>query len=265
MPATSEAEAARMLEQMFRRVDEVCDILGVDYRVRAMLKEFDLPYERPFRVSFAKPHSDPALQGREVEYQTEFFKVIRVRHINPWATGHQPFGGGFRYDLSVSVPLMKVDAMKMTFKHALVGPHDHERIPFGGAKGGIAIDPKTLSWHDLVLITQEAVRKLNPVIGPMVDRIAPDMGTNERIMDEFMAHYAMLNAERNIHCGAIATGKSLLNFGCPGRLTATAEGMFDVLEYFRNHEAYRSYFPNRPLTAIVVGLGNVGGWFVKFA
>ncbi|MDO8557607.1 MAG: Glu/Leu/Phe/Val dehydrogenase dimerization domain-containing protein [bacterium] len=262
MMGSREAEAVLMLQQMFRRVDEICEILGVDRRVQVMLKDFDSPYERPFRVTFARLGEGPG--AAKVELKTEHYHVIRVRHVNPWATGHQPFGGGLRYDSSVTLPLMKVDAMKMTFKHTLVGPHDHERIPFGGAKGGVAVDPRLLSWHELVQLTQEVVQKLNPVIGPHVDRVAPDMGTNEKIMDEFMTHYATLNAEKNIPCGAIASGKSLDNFGCPGRLTATAEGMLDVLEYFRGHDAFSAYFKKAPRT-IIVGMGNVGGWFLKFA
>lgn len=245
-----EMHAEAMLQQIRGHIDNVCDILGTDARVRERLKVS----KRVTRALVSLPRGP----------KEEHYYVIRVRHLNPWATAQQPYGGGLRYHPEVSTPLMEVDAMKMTFKHALVGPEDHQRVPFGGAKGGVAVDPYGLKPQELVLLTQKVVQALGSAIGPRVDRVAPDMGTNERIMDEFMTYYATLNEEKHIPCGAIASGKSPDNSGIRGRLWATAAGMYDVLNFFRGNESTRNYFGDKP-TAIIIGAGNVGGWFLRLA
>lgn len=259
-------EAELLLEKEFQNIDLICDeFLKIQpslfrENIKAELKSFDTVLSR--RIRFSCKHFD-YLSKKFIE-KTDFLDVIRIRHVNARATGNYAFGGGFRLHPSVNIPLMKIDAMKMTFKHALIGPKDYARIPFGGAKGGIAIDPRQYKKTDLIRLIRRAVQKLNPMIGPRRDRLGPDMGVDEKLMDEFMVHYSDLNQDKEIPCGAIVSGKSLEEGGCPGRRSATAEGLHDVLGVIKNSDKYKKYF-SRGLRTIVIGFGNVGSEFIKLA
>lgn len=259
-------QAEELLKKEFERIDLICDEFlkikppAVRDSIKGELKSFDTVLSR--RLRFSSEHFDELL--KESVEKTEFLEVIRVRHVNPRATGNHGFGGGFRLHPSVSIPLMKIDALKMTLKHALIGPTDYARIPFGGAKGGIAVDPRQYKKSDLIRLIRRAVQKLNPMIGPRRDRFGPDMGVDEKLMDEFMVHYSDLNQGKDIPCGAIVSGKSLEEGGCPGRRSATAEGMYDVLEVIKNTDKYKKYF-SRGLRTIIIGFGNVGSEFVRLA
>ncbi|MDP3963750.1 MAG: Glu/Leu/Phe/Val dehydrogenase dimerization domain-containing protein [bacterium] len=257
--------AKEMYFKLCHRVDAICEQLSVDERVRARLQR---PYQILTRFVTLK-RSDGSEQN---------FPLIRVQHLNPYTTGAKPYGGGLRYyqyvdwdgkgivdpNIEIMTWLMQLDAAKMTYKHAAVGPKDHLRVRFGGAKGCLGVDPRKVTKRELMQLTQQVVQRLNSEIGPYDDRVAPDMGTNEVIMDEFMTHYGTLNKGKHIPCEAIATGKSLDNGGCEGRLWATAAGMYDVFNCFRTSDEFRHHF-TKPLTAIIIGCGNVGGWFLRFA
>ena len=106
-------------------------------------------------------------RGRE-----ERFKAYRVQHNKV----RGPYKGGIRYHQDVSLDLFKVLASEMTWKTAIVS------VPFGGAKGGIKIDPRLYSRDELELITLRFMYKLKNLIGPDFDIPAPDVGTNERSM-----------------------------------------------------------------------------------
>lgn len=186
------------------------------------------------------------------------FQAIRIKHRNPYSTGLRPYGGGLRYHPLVTIEQMKGLAMDMTLKNAVVG------LPFGGAKGGIAIDPRAYSFSDLKTITEEFVSELGDSIGPLLDRLAPDMGTDARIMSVIANKYISMNQRRHIpHPDAVVSGKPVAHGsdGIHGRKIATALGGFYVLKSLQEQRV----LPSHTLQAVVQGFGNVGSNFIKLA
>ena len=133
----------------------------------------------------------------------------------------------------------------MTFKSAVVD------IPFGGGKGGIKVDPSTLSIHELRRLTRRYTSMIAPIIGPQQDIPAPDVGTNPIVMGWIMDTYSMLNG----HCiPGVVTGKPLELGGAVGRKEATGRGvMFTVHNLIRALDLDIS-----SCTAAIQGFGNVG-------
>jgi len=108
------------------------------------------------------------------------FKGYRVHHN----TSRGPSKGGIRYHPDVTMDEVKALAMWMTWKCAVVG------IPFGGAKGGVIVDPGALSTNELQRLTRRYASEILPLIGPERDIPAPDLGTNEQIMAWIMDTYS---------------------------------------------------------------------------
>ena len=190
----------------------------------------------------------------------EKFQVIRVQYCNPYITGVNPFKGGLRYHPDVSEELLVTLAFDMTKKCAL------NELRFGGAKGGIAIDPAQYPNH-LRGITEEMTRGLlkRCVIGPDIDVMGPDVGTNSETMFWICAKVGDLNRDNSIpNVPAIVTGKALEDYGCPGREDATAKGGLIVLEEFLklSSDSIDDLFKAKPRLAIQ-GFGNVGFNFTK--
>lgn len=158
----------------------------------------------------------------------------RVQHNN-WLG---PYKGGLRYHPQVDLKEINLLAYLMTIKNALIG------VPFGGAKGGLQIDPKSLSKKELERLTRSFARALAPNIGPKIDVPAPDVNTNAQIMDWFADEYGDK---------AVVTGKSLKNGGSEGREEATGLGGFFVLE-----KLVEKLKLSKPLTVAIQGFGNVG-------
>ncbi|PIR82185.1 glutamate dehydrogenase [Candidatus Kaiserbacteria bacterium CG10_big_fil_rev_8_21_14_0_10_59_10] len=174
------------------------------------------------------------------------FDGYRVQHDNTLG----PYKGGIRYHPAVTTDEVRTLALWMTIKCAVVG------IPFGGAKGGIAVDPKSLTERELEALTREFARKLYPLVGPERDIPAPDVQTNARIMDWFADEYGKVRGERT---PAVVTGKSLNAGGSEGRTEATGYGGAEVLlEVLR-----RMHEPLEGLTVAVQGFGNVGFHFAQ--
>ncbi|MFP4149318.1 MAG: Glu/Leu/Phe/Val family dehydrogenase [Nitriliruptoraceae bacterium] len=135
-----------------------------------------------------------------------------------------PAKGGIRFHPSVTAAEVTTLAFWMTFKTALLD------LPFGGGKGGVAVDPKQLSPSELERLSRGYIAAVVDVIGPNADVPAPDVATNELVMG-WMAHeYGKI---RRGHHPAVITGKPLALGGIPGRTTATADGAFHVLEELR--------------------------------
>ena len=169
------------------------------------------------------------------------FEGFRVQHNN--ARG--PYKGGIRYHQDVNIDEVKALSLWMTIKCAVAN------IPFGGAKGGIIVDPKTLSEHELEHLTRGYIDKIFEFIGPKKDVPAPDVNTNAQIMAWVMDEYSRILRE---HCPAVVTGKPLENEGSLGRDKATATGgKFVLLEYLKRHE-----LATKNMTAVVQGFGNAG-------
>lgn len=169
-------------------------------------------------------------------------KAYRVQHNN--ARG--PFKGGIRYHQDVDLSEIRTMANLMTWKTALVD------IPFGGAKGGIAIDPKKLSVHELRRLTKALVAHLGENIGPHIDIPAPDVNTNPQIMSWIYDEYA----KSHIHSSplAVVTGKPLELGGSQGRLEATGRGVMIMLREYCKHKD----IDPKTLRIAVQGFGNVG-------
>ena len=146
----------------------------------------------------------------------KIFKGYRVQHNN--ARG--PYKGGLRYHPRVNIDEVKALATWMTFKTAVVN------IPYGGAKGGIVVDPKTLSRAELERLTRAYVDKVFEFIGPYKDIPAPDVYTNPQVMAWFMDEYNHISREHN---PGVVTGKPVELEGSLGRDTATSHGGAIVL------------------------------------
>ncbi|MFO0573077.1 MAG: Glu/Leu/Phe/Val dehydrogenase dimerization domain-containing protein [Polyangia bacterium] len=168
------------------------------------------------------------------------FTGYRVQHDN--ARG--PFKGGLRYHPEVDIDEVRALASLMTWKTAVVG------IPFGGAKGGISVDPSELSLHELERLTRKFVAGIHDMIGDHVDIPAPDVNTTPQVMAWIMDEYSK---HHGFHPGVV-TGKPVDLFGSAGRDEATGRGVVIAVEEFlrtQGHEVTET-------RCVVQGFGNVG-------
>jgi glutamate dehydrogenase (NAD(P)+) len=189
----------------------------------------------------------------------KIFQAFRAEHSH-----HRlPTKGGIRYAPHVDLDEVAALAALMTLKCAIVD------VPFGGAKGGIAIDPRDYEVDELERITRryatELVRK--NFIGPGVDVPAPDMGTGEREMAWIADTYNMLTPN-SVDTIACVTGKPVSQGGIRGRREATGRGVQYVLqEFFRHADLVKRSGLSGGLAGkrvVVQGLGNVGSHFARF-
>ena len=177
----------------------------------------------------------------------DLFKGYRVQHNN--ALG--PYKGGIRYHPDVQLDDIKALAVLMTMKCSLV------RVPFGGSKGGVKCDPRTLSNNELMRVTRRFVSAISNQIGPDYDIPAPDVGTNARIMAWFADTYAQMQPERDRQDTLrIVTGKPVEWGGSQGREKATGQGLVYIL---------KEMLPDMGIdisrmTFSLIGFGNVGSW-----
>jgi glutamate dehydrogenase (NAD(P)+) len=162
-----------------------------------------------------------------------------------------PYKGGVRYHPTTDLEEVRALASLMTWKTALVD------VPFGGAKGGIEIDPTPMSAAELQRMTRRFANGIHHVIGPYRDIPAPDMNTNAQtmawMMDAYSAHHG--------YTPAIVTGKPVDLGGAPGREAATGRGVVDVLEA----HAERRGLVFAGLRLAIQGFGNVGSWVAREA
>lgn len=169
------------------------------------------------------------------------FEGYRVQH----STSRGPCKGGIRYHQSVNEDEVKALAAWMSFKCAVVN------IPYGGAKGGIKVDPSTLSKGELERLTRRYTAMILPIIGPEKDIPAPDVGTNAQVMDWIMDTYSMMNGYT---IPGVVTGKDLEVGGSLGRPEATGRGVMiitmEVLDKYK--------LAPEDVSVAVQGMGNVG-------
>jgi len=171
----------------------------------------------------------------------QVFTGYRAQHNN--ARG--PFKGGIRFDGSVKRDEIMALAMLQTWKNALVD------LPFGGAKGGVVCDPQKLSPGEKERITRRYVSEILPIIGPVHDIPAPDVGTDSQVMAWFLDTYSMMVGHQEL---GVVTGKPVSLGGSAGREEATGRGVTYVLRAFLKTQ-------NKPFegTRIAIqGFGNVG-------
>ena len=188
---------------------------------------------REFIVNFPVRRDDGSM---------EMFTGYRVHHN----TALGPSKGGIRYNAGVTLDEVRALAMWMTWKTALVN------IPYGGAKGGVVVDPQTLSRRELENMTRRYASELLPMIGPHSDIPAPDMGTDAQVMSWIMDTYSMTVG---YSVPAVVTGKPLDIGGSEGRTEATGRGviicMEEALERMGRTDAEN-------IRLVIQGFGNVG-------
>lgn len=208
--------------------DQAADFLDLPKDLRNRIK---LP-KRTLIANIPIQHDDGSVRN---------YLGCRVQH-------HMAFGptkGGIRYHPDVTVGEVAALAMWMSWKCSLVG------LPYGGAKGGVACDPKKLSKGELERITRRFTQELIPIIGPYVDIPAPDVGTNAQVMAWFMDTYS-------VHSGfstpGVVTGKPIEIGGSLGRTEATGRGV----GYLTNRAFDTLKIDASKATAVIEGFGNVG-------
>ena len=177
---------------------------------------------------------------------TKVFTGYRSQH----STVLGPAKGGVRYHQNVSLDEVKTLAFWMTCKCAVAG------LPYGGGKGGIIVDPKTLSKRELEALTRAYIDRIAMIIGEKKDIPAPDMNTNAQIMGWMMDEYSKITGR--FEPGFI-TGKAICVGGSLGRTAATGRGVVTAaLEALK----LKGIAP-QDATAAVQGFGNVGSWTAK--
>ena len=169
------------------------------------------------------------------------FTGYRVRHDDTLGPGK----GGIRYHPDVSLDEVKALALWMTFKCAAVG------VPFGGAKGGVTVDPKSLSPLELERLSRGFVQRLADVIGPETDVPAPDVYTNARVMGWMMDEYSRITRHRT---PAVITGKPLSLGGSLGRDEATGRGAYYCIKQLERRRGWKP----AAVRVAVQGFGNAG-------
>lgn len=177
----------------------------------------------------------------------KLFKGYRVQHNNVLG----PYKGGIRYHHEIKLDEVKTLALLMTMKCALA------RLPFGGAKGALKIDPRSVSPRELERVTRRMTASLGNNIGPDYDIPAPDVGTNAQTMAWMADTYINFAESSNkVTARGVVTGKPLEFGGSAGREKATAQGLVYVLE---------SLLPGIGIdlssqSFSLIGYGNVGSW-----
>ena len=176
------------------------------------------------------------------------YRGFRVQHN----AARGPYKGGVRFHPEVDLDEVRALAELMSWKTAIAG------IPFGGAKGGVDVDPHALTQAELQKVARSFIGKVDKVLGPGRDIPAPDVGTNAQVMAWFMDEYGRLHG----HTPAIVTGKPLSLEGSAGREAATGRG---VIEVFKSASPKRRASTRRTARVAIQGFGNVGSWAGRIA
>jgi glutamate dehydrogenase (NAD(P)+) len=193
------------------------------------------------RLKYPKRALVVALPVQRDDGTTEVFAGYRVQHHLTLG----PSKGGLRYHPDVALGEVAALAMWMSWKCALAG------LPYGGAKGGIACDPTKMSMGELERLTRRYTQEMIPFIGPQVDIMAPDLGTNEQVMAWMMDTYSVYAGHS---VPSIVTGKPVVLGGSLGRREATGRGV----GYLINRAMDTIGLEMTTATAVVQGFGNVG-------
>jgi len=216
-----------------QQFDIAADVLGLEDYLRRILSHC----QRELTVHFPVEMDDGSVQ---------VFAGHRVRH----SSLPGPTKGGIRYHQSVTISEVKALAMWMTWKCAVVG------LPYGGAKGGVQVNPKLLSQNEIQNLTRRYTAEIQPFIGPNIDIPAPDVNTNPQVMAWIMDTYSM-NVGYSVP--GVVTGKPLELGGSAGRSEATGRGCVFAIE-----EAAKSRGMSLSSSRTAVqGFGNAGSVAAK--
>jgi glutamate dehydrogenase (NAD(P)+) len=228
------SQGQKFLDDVISRIDDAAKKLNID---RSIHKTLRTP-RRSLMVTFPVK-----MDNGEVE----IFTGYRVQYN--YVKG--PSKGGVRYHPDVSMEEVTALAGLMALKCAVVD------IPFGGAKGGVACDPKRMSMDELERLTRRYTYMILPLIGPEQDIPAPDVNTDYQTMSWIMDTYSML---RGYTVPGVVTGKPLELGGSKGRATATGRGLAYVAEEMLEHLDMST----KDTTVSVQGFGNVGMNVARF-
>ena len=224
-----ETKAYNPYENMIAVLEQAADKLGLKQDEYETLK---YP-ERELTVSIPVRMDDGTLK---------VFEGYRVQHNS--ARG--PYKGGIRYHQNANPDEVKALAAWMSFKCAVAN------IPYGGAKGGIKVDPRKLSKDELIRLTRRYTTRILPLIGPDQDIPAPDVNTNGEVMGWIMDTYSMFKGHS---VPGVVTGKPIEIGGSIGRAEATGRGVTIIAEKCLEDEG----LDPKEQTYAIQGMGNVGG------
>ncbi|WOH52812.1 Glu/Leu/Phe/Val dehydrogenase [Bradyrhizobium sp. sBnM-33] len=217
-----------VFEMAVKQFEVIANYLGIpdDARPRLLLPKRSVTVSCPI-------HRDDGT--------TAVFEGYRVQHHLTLG----PTKGGTRFAPTVDLGEVAALAIWMSWKCALVG------LPYGGAKGGINVDPSSLSKRELEALSRRYMQEMIPFVGPHTDVMAPDLGTNEQIMAWFMDTYSMYQGQTVTE---IVTGKPVSAGGTLGRREATGRGVAHLVRRSADELKIRL----NGATAVVQGFGNVG-------
>lgn len=225
------------LRNTAERIAEAGKIAGLPDEVIKIL-------EKPQRILHA------TLSLRRDDGTMENFDSYRVQHNDTLG----PFKGGIRFHPGVNLDEVSALATLMTLKNSAVD------VPYGGAKGGIQVNPRDLSAGELERLSRLYVDKIYQYIGPEKDVPAPDVNTDAQVMAWMVDQYSMVNGS---YSPASFTGKPIILGGSYGREIATSFGGVVVLEeFFKQHPGFKKKKPEE-ITIAVQGFGNVGANVAK--
>jgi len=201
----------------------------------------EIPCDERARILYPKRAMTVSCPIYRDDGTTAVFQGYRVQHHLSLG----PTKGGTRFAYNVDMGEVAALAIWMSWKCALVG------LPYGGAKGGITVDPHSLSGRELEALSRRYMQEMIPFVGPHIDIMAPDMGTNEQVMAWFMDTYSMYTGRTVTE---IVTGKPVSCGGTEGRREATGKGISHLIARALDHLGMNA----TGATAIVQGFGNVG-------
>jgi glutamate dehydrogenase (NAD(P)+) len=227
---TRDAHQQNLFDIAVEQFHIAADVIGLDDDMRSMLSVC----KRQLTANFPVEMDDGSIR---------VFTGHRVQHN----TAPGPAKGGIRFHQDVTIDEVKALAMWMTWKCAVAG------LPYGGGKGGVAVNPKLLSQGEVQNLTRRYTTEIEPIIGPQRDIPAPDVNTNPQIMAWILDTYSTI-ANRGVPVPAAVTGKPILLGGSQGRAEATGRGCVFVIE-----EACKTHNIDLLKSRIVVqGFGNAG-------
>ncbi len=221
-------DEGRLLDVVHKQFDRAAEHIDIDPGIRELMKTG----QREFVVHFPVRMDDGSVR---------VFEGYRVQH----SISRGPAKGGVRFHPQVDLESMRALAALMSWKCALMS------LPFGGAKGGVRCDPKTLSRGELERVTRRFTWEIGPLIGPAQDILAPDVNTDEQTMAWIMDTYSII---KGYTVPEVVTGKPEEIGGSLGRLAATAQGCVFAIREAAIHQG----LDLEGATVAVQGFGKVG-------
>ncbi len=236
---------ARQYKQCIDQLEKICQVIN---EINKISQRIDFTYDEIEILKSLQQTIEVAVPVKMDDGSLKIFTGFRAQHNNILG----PFKGGIRFHPKVNLDEIRALAFWMTMKCAVVD------IPFGGAKGGITVNPKKLSIGELERLTRSYTRAIADFIGPDKDIPAPDVYTNPQVMAWLMDEYSKIKGKNE---PAVVTGKPVSIGGSLGRDTATSHGGF----YVFTNLLKKLKLKKKEITVAIQGFGNVGMNFAKIA